>query len=88
MPTFNNLFLPNRTLEGRTVPQASQRVQDLGYSVVRKHGDLVDVVELPQTFAFECGPEVCDADLSALEEPDAVAVLVPYYVVEAREVCC
>jgi hypothetical protein len=33
-----------------------------------KHRDLVDVVEFTVAFTVECGPQVCDEDLRALEE--------------------
>ena len=43
-------------------------MKHLGDSVVREHGDLIDVMERAKALALEAGPEVCDEDLGALVE--------------------
>jgi hypothetical protein len=48
-------------------------MQHLGDAVVRKHGDLVDIVKLAVSLAVKSGPKVGDEDLRALQKPDFLA---------------
>lgn len=48
-------------------------MKHLGDSVVREHGDLIDVMEIAKALAFEAGPEVRNEDLGALVETDGGA---------------
>lgn len=71
----------------RAIVQAAHRIQDLRHPVVRKHGDLVDVVELAVALAGEARPDVGHEDLGALEEADGpLALLEGELVAEAGEV--
>jgi len=86
MPTLNNLLLPDRTLQARTIPQTAPRVQNLRDAVIGKGSDLVYVIELAVTFTIERGPDVSDADLGAFKEPDGLAILETHDVVEGGEI--
>jgi hypothetical protein len=86
MPTLNNLLLPNRTLQARTIPQTAPRVQNLGDTVIGKGSYLVYVIKLAVAFTIERGPYVSHADLGAFKEPDGLAILETHDVIEGGEV--
>jgi len=85
MSTFNLLLLPYRMIQQRTIPQAPQGVQNLWNTIIRKHSDLINIVELAKSFAFKGSPEISHANLGSLEESHALPVLETNDVVEARE---
>ena len=60
MTAVNGFLLPDMRFERWTVLEAAERVEHLRDPVVCEHGDLIDVVEIAEAFAFEAGPEVCD----------------------------
>lgn len=53
--------------------------------LTRKHGDLIDVIEIAKAFTFEAGPNVCYKNLSSLVKADC-AVIKSMPVVETREI--
>lgn len=85
---FYQLFLANCALKCRTVPQASQRIQYLRYSIVCKHCDLVDIVKFPETLPVKSRPKISNANLSPFQEPDTFAIFVFRHIIEAGKVCC
>ena len=81
-------FLPlNRLYQLRAVVERTHRVEDLRHPVIGKHGNLVNVAELPVALASEARPHVRDENLGALEEADGtLAALEGELVAEAGEV--
>ena len=65
----NILLPPYRRLQWRAVVEAPQVVQDLGYPVVRKHGDLVNIPELSVVLALKAGPQISNKDLGSFASP-------------------
>jgi hypothetical protein len=86
MPTVDQCLLPNGLFKQRAVPKASQGIQNLGDSIISKHGDFVDVIKFSVILAIESCPEICHTDLSSFEKPDTLPALKTDDVVEAREV--
>lgn len=88
MATFNYLLLSNCVVQERAVHKASESVQDLRNSIVRKHGDLIDIAEFSISSTFEASPEVCHDDLGSFEEPHCLPVLETKFISKAWKVTC
>jgi len=84
MSRLNDLKPADLVLKRWTVPYDAERVQHLWNTVVGKHGDFVNVVELAVRLAVKRGPQVGDEDLRALEEAHFFA-LKGAFVAEAGE---
>lgn len=75
-PALNHLLVVDQSMQRRAVAYASQRGQNLRHAVVRKHGNLVDVLELAPGLAVEARPQVRDKDLGPLEYADGLLAAV------------
>lgn len=63
MSRLNQLSLQNPAIQRRTVRHATQRMQHLRDTVIGKHGNLVNVIEVSVGFASEASPKICHKDL-------------------------
>lgn len=52
----------------RAIAYAPQARQDLWHTVIRKHGNLVDIAKCAVALTVKAGPEIRDKDLCALQE--------------------
>jgi hypothetical protein len=86
VPALYHFLLSNGIFEHWTVPKASQAVQYLWDSIVRKHGDLVYVLKFSEALAIECCPDICYTDLSSFEKPNVLSILKTYNIIETGKV--
>jgi hypothetical protein len=86
MTTFYKHLLPYGTRKGGAVPQTSQGVENLRHSIVSKHSDLIDIIELSKSFSIEGCPEISDTYLGPLEKPHTLSALKRHNVIKARKI--
>ena len=62
-------------------------LKDLRHPVIWKHSQLIDIVELSQTFAFEFAVDISNQNLRSFVEMDLTA-FVYHMILEVHEILC
>jgi hypothetical protein len=84
--TLNNFLVADGMFKLRIVHQTSIRTQYLWYSVVRKHGNLINIVKLPIVSAIKASPQIGDQDLGSFQKSHVLTILETKLIAKARKV--